>query len=314
LLLKLPVSLSAMVTATCQPSKPDGACEEAESKEIASSVNFLSGGFVSAVSKVIVYPMETKVLLLALGENVANDPLRLWHGVVVKGLENFIYNGLLWFCKERIRPPPPDPSQPDKRPPANFISAFVASSLCTLLVHPLSNTVVGMQASLKNTSSAPVSAIEVASALFKKHGVAGFFKGWQLSLTLKIGSAMTLVIYDLVRVRISGFFGSDVSNIVAGSLGRFAEVLLCHPIKTLRARRQQGRALLTSLTLPALMSLWAGVGTMACADAVKMGIRFGLIERVRVLLQWLLITRRRAHVKVKIDEDHGCVEQEAAGG
>ena len=50
--------------------------------------------------------------------------------------------------------------------------------------------------------------------------------------------------------------------------------------------------------------------------AVKMGIRFGLIERVRFLLQWLLITRRssRAHVKAKIDEDLGRVEQEAAGG
>lgn len=264
--------------------------------QISPSVDFIAGGLVSAISKAAVYPMETKVLLMQLGET-AKDPLLMWHGVTLKALENFLYNGLLWLLKERVRPPPPDPAQPEKRPPATFTAAFWVSCLAVLLAHPLSNTVVGMQASLKQT---PLSAVQVAKSILEHDGIAGFFKGWQLSVALRVGSAMTIVVYEYVRARLAGVVGKDASNFAAGLLGRLSEVYVTHPMKTLRSRLQQGQPLLPSLGPSALVGLWAGVGTMAFADAVKIGIRFGCIERVRMLLQHVLNVRRK---KQKIDDE-----------
>lgn len=297
-----------MKTPTCQSSTAQGADDKPDNeKTISASTNFIAGGLVSAISKVIVYPMETKVLLLSLGEKAVtlNDPLRMWHGVTLKAFENFYYNGLLWLLKERIRPPAPDRTQPEKRPPAGFIATWIVSFVVMLLAHPLANTVVAMQASLKNAKQPPASAWQAANAILKNQGFSGFFEGWQLSLLLKAGTAMTLVLYDLIRVRTSEMLGKDLANVVAATLGRLSEVYLFHPMKTLKARKQQGQPLLSSLSVSAILGLWRGVHTMAMADAVKIGIRFGLIERVRMLLHVLEITiirRKKALTKIKVDE------------
>jgi hypothetical protein len=291
----------------------DGQTTDDGKHKISSSVDFLAGGLVSAISKIAVYPMETKVMLVALGQKAPDDPMRMWHGVVIKAAENFLYNGLLWFLKERIRPPPSDPSQPEKRPPATFISAFAVTCFCNLMSHPLSNTVAGMQASLKNEKQLPASAFKVASSILEERGLGGFFKGWQLSVALRVGSAVTLVVYDFVRLRLAGLVGSDSANFLAGLLGRLGEVLLTHPIKTLRARQQQGQSLLISLNVSSITGLWAGVGTMAFADAVKIGLRFGLIERVRIVLQWLLDRRRPAQKRVKDDEEENTDAKKVMG-
>lgn len=294
--------------------QPGQATAAGDCKEISSCVDFVAGGLVSAISKVVVYPMETKVLLIAIGESSAKDPRRLWHGVGVKGFENFLYNGLLWVLKEKVRPPPPDPAQPEKRPPASFLAAFLASCVCILLAHPMSNTVHNMQASLRNVSQAPLSAMQAARGIMQRQGLSGFFTGWQLSVALRIGSALTLVVYDFVRSRTTGVLGGDVSNFVAGLLGRLSEVYLMHPLKTLRYRLQQGQTLLPSLSPSALAGLWAGVGTMALADAVKIGIRFGLIERLRVLLQRILIAQPSRQLKNKAHEEGGQSDQRIVGG
>eukprot|EP00930_Biecheleria_cincta_P001404 TRINITY_DN102544_c0_g1_i1.p1 TRINITY_DN102544_c0_g1~~TRINITY_DN102544_c0_g1_i1.p1 ORF type:complete len:315 (-),score=58.41 TRINITY_DN102544_c0_g1_i1:104-1006(-) len=285
-----------------------------DSEEISSSVDFVAGGLVSAISKVAVYPMETKVLLIAIGESAANDSSRLWHGVGVKGIENFLYNGLLWALKEKVRPPPPDPAQPENRPPASFLAAFLVSCVCILLAHPLSNTVHSMQASLRNVGQQPLSAMQAARGILQKQGLGGFFTGWQLSVALRIGSALTLVVYDVVRSWTKGVLGSDASNFVAGLLGRLSEVYLMHPVKTLRYRLQQGQTMLPSLSPSALAGLWAGAGTMALADAIKIGIRFGLIERLRVLLQRLLIAKPGTQLKSKVDEEGMQSDQRMIGG
>lgn len=243
--------------------------------------------------------METKVLLLAIGEDAAKDPMRFWHGVGLKSIENFLFNGLLWLLKERIRPPPPDPSQPEKRPPAAFHRAFCVCCFVVLLLHPMSNTVVGMQASLKRTDQVPLSASQVVRDTMMEHGLRGFFRGWQFSILLRFGSAATIVVYDLVRVRTFGILGRDMSNFVAGLLGRLSEVCACHPLRTLRARQQQGQPILPTKSLSALWELWSGVGLMALADAVKIGVRFLLIERMRLFLQWLLVQMGRCTVKSK---------------
>jgi len=170
-----------------------------------------------------------------------------------------------------------------------------------------------MQASLKDSTRAPASALTVFTKILKEQGIHGFFSGWQLSLAFRMGSAMTLVVYDLVRVQTAGYLSKDVANFVAGALGRMTEVLMCHPIKTLRARKQHGQQLLTSISPSTIMALWAGVGTMAIADAVKIGIRFGLIERVRIVLQWLLNLRRKGQKKIKVDEEASKGVQMAMG-
>jgi len=270
---------------------------EKEGMEISPVVNFVAGGLVSAVSKIMVYPMETKVLLMALGEDAASDPSRMWHGATVKGLENFMYNGLLWQLKEWVRPPAPDPARPDKRPPATFLGAFAASCAAIVLAHPSSNVVVGMQASLKQAQVR--SALEVTRDILRQYGPGGFYLGWRLSVVLRVGSALALVIYDAVRPLLAPALGSDLANFVAGLLGRLSEVYLSHPFKTLRSRQQRGQAFLPSWSPAAVLGLWRGVGTMALADAVKIGIRFLLIERLRHFLQWLLVKRlarrRQAH-------------------
>mmetsp|Transcript_68180 Transcript_68180/g.145944 ORF Transcript_68180/g.145944 Transcript_68180/m.145944 type:complete len:311 (+) Transcript_68180:63-995(+) len=266
---------------------------DALAKDIAGSVNFLAGGIVSAVSKIVVYPMETKVFFIAIGDSGSGDSSRLWHGVVVKGLENFLYNGLLWYLKELVRPPPPDPALPEKRPPVTFIRAFGISSAAVLLIHPLANIVVGMQASLRNVDRRPLSALQTVKAIMKSDGPGGFFRGWQLSILLRLGSAMTLVVYDFVRAHIAGVVGDDISNFVAGLLGRLSEVYSVQPLKTLRARQQLGQAMLPSWSPADVIGLWDGVGIMAIADAVKIGIRFLLIERLRTLLQWVLIKMQK---------------------
>lgn len=268
-------------------------------KEAAAVADFVAAGFISAVSKSVVYPMETRVLLAQIGEHTANDA-RLWHGVAVKGFENFLYNGLLWFLKERLRPPAPDPARPDARPPVTFWGAFCASCAAVLLAHPSSIVVVGMQASLKQPSG-PASAMHVTKAIMQADGLGGFFKGWRLSIALRGGSAMALVVYELVRARLFGVLGGDLSNFVAALLGRLADVYLCHPLKTMRSRQQQGKSFLPSYSPAALLGLWTGVHTMAVADAVKIGIRFLLIERLRKLLL-VTLSRRRQHVDSKFVE------------
>jgi len=251
--------------------------EDEDDGDVDDSVNFVAGGFVAAVSKVMVYPMETKVLLMALGDTAVNDASRLWHGVWVKGSENFMYNGLLWYLKEKL--------------PPNFLGAFAASCAAIVLAHPSSNVVVGMQASLRLPK--PSSALEVSRSLLKEHGLGGFFLGWRFSLALRVGSAMTLVVYEFVRSRLSGVLGNDIANFVAGLLGRLSEVYAFHPVKVLRSRQQSGKKLLPSFTPAAVLGLWTGVGTMAAADAVKIGIRFLITERLRHILQALLKRRRR---------------------
>mmetsp|Transcript_102176 Transcript_102176/g.288629 ORF Transcript_102176/g.288629 Transcript_102176/m.288629 type:complete len:306 (-) Transcript_102176:193-1110(-) len=274
---------------------------------IAPFVDFVAGGLVSAVSKIAVYPMETRVLLIAIGGAGVHDSRRLWHGVVVKGLENFLYNGLLWFLKERLRPPPPDPSKPEERPPATFIGAFSASCAAVLLAHPSSNIVVGMQASLRKAS--PSSAFQVSREIMRKYGPGGFFQGWRLSILLRIGSALTLVVYDAVRARLAAPLGRDLSNFVAGLAGRLSEVYSTHPLKTLRYRQQQGQVMIPFWSPAALLELWAGVGTMAVADAVKIGIRFLLIERLRTLLQWLFVGRHRRKRPKSLEPDGAVGDQ-----
>eukprot|EP00928_Gymnodinium_smaydae_P083029 TRINITY_DN66303_c0_g1_i1.p1 TRINITY_DN66303_c0_g1~~TRINITY_DN66303_c0_g1_i1.p1 ORF type:complete len:328 (+),score=35.39 TRINITY_DN66303_c0_g1_i1:143-1126(+) len=280
---------------------PKDASQAGDIKSISPLADFLAGGLVSAISKIIVYPMETKVLLLALGEHAATDPARLWHGVAIKAWENFLYNGFLWYLKERIRPPPSDPTRPDKRPPPSFWGAFCVSCACILLIHPMSNVIVGMQATL-GRQAPPASAMEVARAIVEEQGIGGFFSGWRFSIALRIGSALTLVVYDFLRSRLSSVVGDDISSFVAGLLGRLSEVYLCHPLKTMRSRQQRGQSLLASMSLASLVDLWSGVGTMAVADAMKIGVRMLLIERTRVWLhQILLWIQRQNH-----PDDRGC--------
>lgn len=273
-------------------SEPQVQAKNTESKDFAPSVNFLAGGLVSAVSKMVVYPMETKVFLIAVGQAAASDPLRLWHGVNVQGFSNFLYNGLLWVLKDLFRPPA-GPDLLEKRPPVTMLGAFVASCVCILLAHPSANVVVGMQASLRNLTEKPLSALQVARAIVKADGLSGFFTGWQLSILLRVGSALTLVVYEFVRTPLAGVIGGDLANFVAGLLGRLSEVYSVQPIKTLRSRQQLGQPMLPALNPSAIMRLWAGVGTMAVADAIKIGVRFLLIERLRTILQWALISRHR---------------------
>lgn len=256
--------------------------------EISPSVDFMAAGLVSALSKILVYPMETRVLLMAVGDVDMVRVGQLWHGVVVKGLENFLYNGLLWYLKERVRPIARDPSRPEDRLPASFTAAFCVSCVAVLVVHPLSNLVVGMQGSLRNPARKPASALEVVHSIMKSDGVGGFWKGWRFSLILRIGSASTFTVYEFVRRRLAAIVGSDASNLLAGTLGRMSEVYTCHPIRTLRSRQQQGQRLMESGKMGSLLGLWSGVGTMATADALKIGLRFCLIERLRKLLQSML--------------------------
>lgn len=270
------------------PTSPSPSSLKKKSSAISPSVDFVAAGLVSAVSKILVYPMETRVFLIAVGDTDTIDVSRLWHGVCVKGLENFIFNGLLWYLKERVRPPACNPAKPEDRPAASFIAAFFVSCAAILLVHPLSNVVVGMQGSLRIVGKNPASALEVVRSIMQSDGLGGFWKGWQMSLILRIGSATTFSVYEFVRRRLVGLIGSDASNLLAGTLGRMSEVYSCHPFKTLRSRQQQGQSLLSSWKLTAVLQLWSGVGTMAAADALKIGIRFCLIERLRRLLQSLM--------------------------
>eukprot|EP00929_Paragymnodinium_shiwhaense_P014658 TRINITY_DN122596_c0_g1_i1.p1 TRINITY_DN122596_c0_g1~~TRINITY_DN122596_c0_g1_i1.p1 ORF type:complete len:341 (-),score=33.82 TRINITY_DN122596_c0_g1_i1:157-1179(-) len=281
----------------------ESAAQNEEDKEISPAVDFVAAGCISAISKIIVYPMETKVMLMAIGESAGVDSSRLWHGWWVKGIENFMYNGLLWFLKERVRPPPPDPARPEERPPATFIAAFLASCVAILLAHPSVNVVAGMQASLKYTNQPPASALQVAKAIIKSDGIGGFFTAWRFSVALRIGSASTLVVYEFVRARMAGLVGSDLANLLAGLLGRLSEVYCCQPLKTLRSRQQRGQALIASWSPRAVLGLWAGVGTMALADAMKIGIRFLLIERTRALLQFFISRRKRQANKRLKGED-----------
>lgn len=252
-------------------------------------MDFVAAGMVSALSKLAVYPMETKVILSAVGEHAASDLSLLWHGAGLKCVENFIFNGLLWVGKESVRPPPPDPSQPEKRPPATFWGAFCVSCFVVLLLHPLSNVVVGMIASIKNPEHAPLTATQATAAIMEEHGLGGFFNGWRFSIALRFGSAASIVIYDLVRVRCAGMLGRDASNFVAGVLGRLCDVCVGHPFRTMRSRQQQGHSILTSWTFSSFLGLWCGIGLMAIADALKIGIRFLLIERTRIIFQWSLV-------------------------
>jgi len=145
-----------------------------------------------------------------------------------------------------------------------------------------------MQASLQHTAQRPLGVLEASRQIFSAHGVGGFFQGWKYSLVLRIGSAMTLVVYDIVRRRTAQTLGVDASNLLAGLLGRLAEVWSFHPFKTLRSRQQNGQPALSSWSAGAVCGLWSGAGTQGFADAVKIGIRFLLIERMRTLLQKLL--------------------------
>lgn len=261
--------------------------------EITPAVNFIAGGVVSSVSKMIVYPMETKVLLIAVEGSASSNPMRLWHGVIVQGVENFLYSGLLWSLKEYFRPPPPDPAFPEKRPNVTFVKAFGASCIAILLSHPIANTVVTMQASLRSPTEMPLSALQAAKNIMKLSGLGGFFTGWQFSILLRLGCAVTFIVYDFVRSWIAGVVGDDASNFIAGLLGRLSEVYCNQPLKTLRSRQQLGQSMLLSWKPSEIIRLWDGVGTMAIADAVKIGIRFLLIERLRTILQWLLNRRQK---------------------
>jgi len=264
-----------------------------DDEDIAPAVDFVAAGSISAVSKILVHPMETRVYLVAIGESGVQDSSRLWHGWAVKGLENFMYNGLLWVLKERVRPPPSDPAKPNERPPATFFGAFLVSCVAVVLAHPSTNIVAGMQASLRNINQRPASALYVARAIIKSDGLGGFFRGWRFSIALRIGSATTLVVYEFVRARMAGIVGPDLANLLARLLGRLGEVYSCQPLKTLRSRQQQGQTLLPSWSHKEFLGLWTGVGTMALADAVKIGIRFLLIERMRTLLQFLICRHQR---------------------
>lgn len=285
---------------------------------VSPSVDFIAGGLISAISKMAVYPMETEVLLIAIGVSVAQDSARLWHGVGLTGFENFLYNGFLWYLKELVRPAPIDPEKPELRPPATFFRAFAVACAAILLVHPLTNIIVGMRASLRDTTLDPLSALQVARAIMTEDGLGGFFTGWQMSLVLRVGAAMTFVVYEFVRTRLAGILGSDLSNLLAGLLGRLSEVLLCHPIKTFRFRMQQGQTMIPSWSPSALLGLWAGVGTTAVADAVKIGIRFLLIERLRSVLQSILVGRHtqqcKKRLKRQLNGSSGAFGQTARGG
>lgn len=284
---------------TSEKTEQDGSASPPNLKgEVSPMVDFLAAGIVSSISKVIVHPMETKIVLIAIGE-ATDNPMLLWHGVVMQAMTNFLYNGLLWFLKERVRPPAPDPSEPDKRPPASFFAAFFVACFTIILVQPLTTILVGMQASLKDRGSLPLSASQVASNIMSEHGIAGFFSGIVFSIALRFGSALTLVIYDSVRLRMPKVLGQDFCNFVAGLLGRLADVYACHPLKTLRSRQQTGKVLVPDWTPSALLGMWAGVGTMAIADAVKIGVRFLLIERTRTFLQACLTHARRPSVPSK---------------
>mmetsp|Transcript_54162 Transcript_54162/g.104704 ORF Transcript_54162/g.104704 Transcript_54162/m.104704 type:complete len:161 (-) Transcript_54162:242-724(-) len=149
-----------------------------------------------------------------------------------------------------------------------------------------------MQASIADASGLQ-SAVQVFKSVLKAHGLGGFFIGWRLSVALRFGSAASLVVYESARRPMAAVLGSDLANFLAGLLGRLSEVYSCHPIKTLRSRQQSGKPMLPSTSLGAIVGLWTGVGTVARADAVKIGIRFLLIERLRTILQWLLVTRHR---------------------
>ncbi len=43
-----------------------------------------------------------------------------------------------------------------------------------------------------------------------------------------------------------------------------------------------------------ILALWYGVGTQAFSDCLKVGPRFLLTERMRRLLQWLLIRKKKS--------------------
>jgi len=260
--------------------------EEVSPQEPSALANFVAAAAGAAVTKAVVYPLETKATLLAISPGAVDVPLSsLFHGIGFSLYETAFYNGMVWFFKEKVK------SLRERAPgqTLTFGEAFVSTVVARFINYPLETTISGVRASLQGSESGQ-GALTVARAILAK-GPLQFWQGFHISVFMCGMDAINIYTYEVSR-RLLRFLPEDMNIFVAGGLSRVCAIFLFYPIKTLQVRTQvassRGGKVDIEWSRKFLLNLYSGVRTICLSEGLKVSFRFVIIERLRILLRNLI--------------------------
>lgn len=248
----------------------------------ASVADFVAGAFAAILTKSVVYPLETRAVLLQIGAATEGAlDARLYHGVRLACFESAHFNGWLWLLKERVR----------LLPLGRVAQLLCAANVTALVNHPLANTKAVVQGSIGK--GRPVSPLAAAQGIMAAQGPRGFWAGLPWSVLLSGNNVAILYFYEALRAVLDRRFPAasmESFRIFASAvLGSVGALLLFQPLITLRSRIQTAAATTSTRVvsrgaapggLAYLLSLYAGVSVMCATEAVKVGFRILVTERL----------------------------------
>jgi len=273
--------------------------EAAEDKnaegEPSALANFLAAALAAAMTKTAVYPMETRTTLLAIAKRGAStdfSPAQLYHGLGFSLFDTALYNGLIYYLKEKIKASH-GPSGLGQK--LSFAEATGATLFAKTIDHPNMNVLAGIQGSLRSPNGAQ-GAWQVTQAILATSGVRGFWTGFPITVFMNFRDAIDMYTYEVIRLFLSRFLPEDAKNFAAGGLSRVVAMFLFQPFKTLQVRSQVaaagGDVVAWSWSLPFFEALYAGLGTILFSSAVKVALRTMITERLREVFQRLFAQRQ----------------------
>lgn len=278
----------------------DGTDVQAEPSAVA---NFFAAAAAAAMTKTVVYPMETRTLLLAIAKPGASTDFsvaQLFHGLRFSLFDTAVYNGLLFLLKEKVKASHGFSSAGQK---LSFAEATCATLLAKIIDHPNMNILAGIQGSLRSPSGAQ-GAWQVTQSILSTAGVRGFWTGFSITAFMNFRDAIDVYTYEIIRLFLSRFLPEDAKNFTAGGLSRVVALFLFQPFKTLQVRSQVAAAggdmVAWSWSWPFFQGLYAGVGTILFSSAVKVSFRLMITERLRHFFQRLFDRRHSSEKNKKL--------------
>ena len=199
---------------------------------------FLAGALGSVTTKVVIFPLETSRVILAVSKSdmAGLSLLKSFNGLLLACVDTALYNGANfagYFWLKRLYS-----SRNGGAAMGAVVALFagmVSGSFASSIAMPLNVITTKRQASAG--SDRPLSRAEATAAILRDDGILGLWRGYAAAVYKNIDPAISFWVFDLLAARI--YRGSAPGAIATFALGLVAKVIaivLSYPLVLAQAR------------------------------------------------------------------------------
>ena len=198
---------------------------------------FLAGALGSVTTKVVIFPMETSRVILAVSKSdmAGLSLLKSFNGLLLACVDTALYNGANfagYFWLKRLYS---SRNGAAMGPVVALFAGMVSGSFASSIAMPLNVITTKRQASAG--SDRPLSRAEATAAILRDDGILGLWRGYAAAVYKNIDPAISFLAFDLLAARIyRGSAPGAIATFVLGLVAKVIAIVLSYPLVLAQAR------------------------------------------------------------------------------